>query len=56
MECFLCTSSCPKHYTHINRFNELKNAASTGVMDKPEQNEKENVKKYEPEKASFGVH
>lgn len=53
MECFLYPSTCPKHYTHINRFNELKNAVSTGVMDKPEQKEKENVQKHEPQKASL---
>lgn len=56
IECFLCTSCCPEHYTRINRFNELKNAISTGVMDKPEQKEKEIGTKNEREKASPGVH
>lgn len=47
---------CPKHYTHINRFNELKNAVSIGVMDKSKQKKKGNVNKLEPEKASLGVY
>lgn len=55
IECFLCTSSCSEHYTRINRFNELKNAISTGVMDKPEQKEKEIGTKNKTEKASPGV-
>lgn len=55
IECFLCTSSCSGHYTCINRFNELKNAISTGVMDKPEQKEKEIGTKNRTEKASPGV-
>ena len=55
IECLLCTSSCPEHYTCINIFNELKNAISTGVMDKSEQKEKEIGTKNKTEKASLGM-
>lgn len=47
---------CPKHYTHINRFNQLKNAVSIGAMDKSKQNKKGNLNPEEPEKASLGVY
>lgn len=55
IECFLCTSSCPEHYTRINRFTELKNAISTGVMDKSEQKEKEIGTKNKTERAPLGM-
>ena len=55
IECFLCTSSCPEHYTRNNRFTELKNAISTGVMDKSEQKEKEIGTKNKTEKAPPGM-